>query len=112
MDTITFAIGSIPGVMQCFGIEISSDMLLEGQEVFVLEASSEDAIISSVFDALGDADGDIGDEILECAEFAAGSDPFIDCINEIGDPYPTADDCRNTTSIPLIITDGDTASKL
>ena len=106
-----FAAGSTPGVMQCFGIEISSDMLLEGQEVFVLEASSEDAIISGVFNALGDADGDIGDEILECAQLA-GSGPFIDCIDEIGDRYPTADDCRNTTSIPLIITDGDTASKL
>lgn len=101
-----FPNGSIPGIMECFTVQISSDNLLEGQEVLVLEASSEDAIISSIFDGLGDADGDIGDEILECAGMAPG-EPFIDCIDDISDSYPT-DALRNTTFIPLIITDGDT----
>lgn len=104
VDTITFTSGDVSGDSLCFNITIAEDNMLEGQEVVILEAVSEDAVISGVFDPIGDATGEIGDALLNCIGLV--SEAFAECIEKIGDPYSTIH--RNSTFIPLVVTDGDT----
>jgi hypothetical protein len=111
--------------MECFNITIVADDLVEGQELLLLEAESEDAIISGVFDPLSDiidaisgsvATGDIIGAIEECiSEVGEAADDIIGCVlsffsstldfSYTKTPVPH----RNSTLTPLLVADGDTA---
>ena len=105
--TITFSSGSVAGDNECFTITLMSDTLLEGPEVVILEASSDEAIISGIFDPLGDVPGEIDDALIfECAELNDNVNSLIECIEEIGGSNPIVH--QGSTSIPLIIADEET----
>lgn len=122
-DTITFQIGSSSGDAECFNVSIAEDSLLEGWEVLLLEAISEDAIISSSFDSIFDiidaidsgiggvitAIGELDDALYDCIDEVGGAlEDIIKCLKRLIGHVPYSDIHRNSTLIPLVITDGDT----
>ena len=117
MNNIQFPAGSAPGTFQCFNISILEDDWLEDHEVVLFEASSDDAIISSLFDQIFnviDFLGSLGDilrALLTCIKEVGGDiEAIVRCVKRIVSHVPYSDDDdihRNSTMFPLLVKDGD-----
>lgn len=105
-DTITFNIGRESGAQECFNISIASDNLLEGRELVLLDASSDDSIIVGIFDSIGRTIVGSIDAVGSCIGMAGNA--LVECIRAAGEFIidPIIND--NTTSILLAVEDGDT----